>query len=67
MKNYSAYETGIGPHLYIIHDKELVRIINASTALSLKNPTLYREYNSEALEQLLEKYKSLIYRMMHMA
>lgn len=67
MKNYSAYETGIGPHLYIIHDKELIRIINASTALSLKNPTLYSEYNSEALEQLLEKYKSLIYRMMHMA
>ncbi|MCI6057992.1 MAG: hypothetical protein MR812_11840 [Clostridia bacterium] len=53
--------------MYIIHDKELIRIINASTALSLKNPTLYREYNSEALEQLLEKYKSLIYRMMHMA
>lgn len=67
MKNYSAYETGIGPNLYIIHDKELIRIINSSTALSLKKPSLYKEYNSEALEQLLEKYKSLIYRMMHMA
>lgn len=67
MKNYSAYETGIGPNLYIIHDKELIRIINSSTALSLKKPALYKEYNSEALEELLEKYKSLIYRMMHMA
>lgn len=67
LKNYSAYETGIGPHLYVIHDKELIRIINASTAISLQNPTLYREYNSEALEELLEKYKSLIFRMMHMS
>lgn len=67
LKNYSAYETGIGPNLYIIHDKELIRMINASTAISLQNPTLYREYNSETLEQLLEKYKSLIFRMMHMA
>ena len=67
LKNYSAYETGIGPHLYIIHDKELIRIINTSTSHSLQNPTLYREYNSETLESLLEKYKSLIFRMMHMA
>lgn len=67
LKNYSAYETGIGPNLYIIHNKDLIRIINASTSLSLENPTLYREYNSETLEELLEKYKSLIFRMMHMA
>ena len=67
LKNYSAYESGIGPHLYIIHDKEMIRIINASTSRSLQNPTLYREYNSETLESLLEKYKSLIFRMMHMA
>lgn len=67
LKNYSAYETGIGPNLYIICDKELIRIINAATSISLNNPMLYREYNSETLEELLEKYKSLIFRMMYMA
>ena len=66
MKNYVAYETSIGPQLYIIKNREMIRSINTISEALLENTTLVREYNADDLVKLLNEYGNMIYRMMNM-
>ncbi len=66
LKNYTAYQTGCGPNLYIVQNKELIKSINNFAKMILDNPVLFHEYSADDLEKVLEEYGTMIYRMMHM-
>ena len=65
LKNHEAYRTGIGPNIYTINNKYLINSINEFAEATLERHTICQEYDSTALEKMLDEYGTMVYRLMN--
>ena len=65
LKNHEAYRTGIGPNIYTINNKYLINSINEFAEATLERHTICQEYDSAALEKMLDEYGTMVYRLMN--